>query len=45
VARRDQVIALLRAGLIDDGSFDAVVEFADARGDLIVVMGEEIVTL
>ena len=44
VARRESVIRLFEAGMISYDSVDAVIEFAEARGNLVVLMGEEVVT-
>jgi ketosteroid isomerase-like protein len=44
VARRDWVIRFFEAGMISYDSIDSIIEFAEARGDLVVLMGEEVVT-
>jgi ketosteroid isomerase-like protein len=44
VARREGVIRFFQAGMISYDSADSIIEFAEARGNLVVLMGEEVVT-
>jgi len=44
VARRESVIRFFDAGLIAYHSITSIIELAEARGDLVVLMGEEVVT-
>jgi ketosteroid isomerase-like protein len=44
VARLDQVLGLFRAGRMNYESADVTIEALDARADLVVIMGEEVVT-
>jgi ketosteroid isomerase-like protein len=44
VARREGVLRFFEAGRISYDSADSIIEFAEARGNLVVLMGEEVVT-
>jgi len=44
IARREGVIRFFQAGMISYDSADSIIEFAEARGNLVVLMGEEVVT-
>jgi ketosteroid isomerase-like protein len=43
VARRETVLGFFKAGRMDYESMDVTVEALDARGDQVVIMGEEVV--
>ena len=44
VARREWVIRFFEAGMISYDSVDSIIEFAETRGNLVVLMGAEVVT-
>ena len=43
VARREQVLGFFKAGRMNYESADVTIEALDARGDQVVIMGEEVV--
>src|SRR3954463_10679412 len=43
VARRDDVLGFFRAGRMDYEDAETTIEFIDARGDMVILMGGEVV--